>query len=487
MAARRAQVAPAQGASPRARGNANAAPATPERQPTPEETQAALESAKLNHQTARWNSKTGSFEFIPIAGDPNNSPISSQTMIGNEALGQDIARRQATSNANRATFNPGGQFDSGRQVITNDPAANLRAAAAQGVGRGPANAFPTAGAFSNVQRPVTSNRPAAGAQFFQGMDLSPTTTVVNPSKTEQGAEQAKAALGPSPTIDMGLADRGKGTVDAALDLSRRTVNAALQPVDQTSLEAATADARALLNEMLNGPNTAARIGSQTLRSQLALARSAAGGPGAVAGAFRNAQNAAPELQAQATQAATAETLARQAAAGNITGQLQTSATNQQANETARINAASGAASGFAQGALGARGQDIGIAQSNQSAASNLLNNVSQLTGTQLELDQKNQELIGQMVRDAAAMDYNWGQLDANRQEAEFDRWVKVYGIDQAAAAQIKAAAKASNKNAWDYIIPLAGAAATVIGGALAGPPGAAAGAGAGAVATQAAS
>lgn len=475
---------------PSARIPAGAKPKVATREPTPEETRAALEQGKLNHQTPRWNGTA--FEYIPIAGDPNNSPISSQTMIGNEALGQDIARRQAAGTAGYQTFAPTGQFDSGRKVITNDPAANLRAAASN-----PAlqarNQFPAANALtsarSNIQlSPGTQqNLQNRTAGLFAGMDLTPTQTVVNPSKTEVAADQAQSALGPAPKIDMGLADRGRGAVDDALGLSRQAVDAALQPVDQTNLNQATADARALLDQMLNGPNTAERIGSQTLRSQLALARSAAGGPGAVAGAFRNAQMAAPELQAQATEAATRETLARQQAAGQITGQLQTTATNQQANDTARINAASNAASGFAQGALGSRGQDIEIAKSNQSAASNLLNNVSQLTGTQLELDQKNQELIGQMVRDAAAMDYNWGQLDANRQEAEFDRWVKVYGIDQAAAAQIKAAAKASNKNAWDYIIPLAGAAATVVGGALAGPPGAAAGAGAGAIATQAAS
>jgi len=429
--------------------------------PTAAQQQAAAAQMRANPgMQAKWNPATRSYEYVPIQGAPQNNPVTAQTITGNDALGADIERRQTASAAARPGASTG-QFDSGRQVITNDPAANLRAAAAQGVGQGSFKPALTSALTSRPRQNVVSNRPAAGAQFFTGMDLSPTTTVVNPSKTEQGATQAAAALGPSPNIDMGLADRQKGSVDAALGLSQQAVNAALQPVDQTSLNQATADARALLDQMLNGPNTAERIGSATLRSQLALARSAAGGPGAVAGAFRNAQFAAPELQAQATEAGTRETLARQAAAGNITGQLQTTATNQQANDTARIGTAAQAASGFAQGALGARGQDIAIAQSNQSAASNLLNNVAQLTGTQLELDQKNQELIGQMARDAAAMDFNWAQLDANRQEAEFDRWIKTYGIDVAAAAQIKAAAKASAKSVWDYVIPIIGAGATV--------------------------
>lgn len=410
--------------------------------------------------------------------------ITNATQAGSQQVAEDIQRRQAASTANRATFNPTGQFDSGRQVITTDPAANLRAASAAGVGAATQAGFTPLSSGSRFA--VTSNRPA-GVPAGMNVDLSPSTTVVNPSKAETAADQAAAALGPAPQIDMGIANRQQGNVDAALGLSRQAVDAALAPVDQTRLDTSVAEARALLDQMLNGPNTAERIGSQTLRSQLALARSAAGGPGAVAGAFRNAQMMAPELQAQATEAATRETLARQQAAGNLVNQIQTTETNRQANETSRINAASSAASGFAQGALGARGQDIQIAQANQSAASNLLNNVAQLTGTQLELDQKNQELIGQMVRDAAAMDFNWGQLSVQQAEAEFDRWVKVYGIDQAAAAQIKAAAKASQKNAWDYIIPLVGAGATIAATAFGGPAAGAGAAAATGAAQQAAS
>lgn len=460
-------------------------PAAPTgRQPTPEETQHALEQGKLNHQTPHWTGEA--FEYIPIAGDPANSPVSSATTAGNADLTADMARRQAAANPFQIAGT--GQFDSGRQTITNDPAANLRAAAANPAMQASRSGFMTA-PLTTAPRVVTQN-PAAASRMNAlagSIDLKPSTTVVNPSKTEQGATQAAAALGPAPKVDMGLADRGQNTVQQALGLSQQAVNAALAPVDQTSLTQATADARSVLDALLNGPNTADRIGSQTLRSQLALARSAAGGPGAVQEALRNAQMAAPELEAQAAQAGTAETLQRTQAAGNVAGQLQTAATNQQANQTARINAASSAASGFAQGALGSRAQDIDISKANLSAASNLLDNVRQLTGQQLELDQRNQELIGQMARDANATNFNWGQLSAQQQEAEFDRWVKVYGIDQAAAAQIKAAAKASQKNAWDYIIPLVGAGATIAAGALAGPPGAIAAGAATGAATQAAS
>jgi len=296
------------------------------------------------------------------------------------------------------------------------------------------------------------------ASATNGLNGSP---LDNPTATNQAAQQAKGALGGPPQIDQGIADRQRGGLDRALDQSGQVVDKALAPIDQTALESATADARSVLDRLLNGPNTAQRLGSQTLRSQLALARSAAGGPGAVQEALRNAQTAAPELEAQAAQQATAEEMQRNAAAGQITGQLQQNALGAQQNETQRISAGAQAAAGAVQGQLGTRSQDIDIAKSNQDAASKLIQNITQLTGTQLELDQRNQELLGQMARDAAAMKFNWGQLDAQTAEAEFDRWVKVYGIDQAAAAQIKAAAKANDKNAWDYIVPIIGAVATV--------------------------
>jgi hypothetical protein len=297
------------------------------------------------------------------------------------------------------------------------------------------------------------------------------STAAKPAQSglTQTGDQVKQTLGVAPTIDMGLADRGQNTVQDALGLSQQVVNSALAPVSDNGLAQATADARSVLDRLLNGPNTADRIGSQTLRSQLALARSAAGGPGAVQEALRNQQFAAPELEAQAAQQGTAETLQRTQAAGNVAAGLQNTAIGAQQNETQRIQAASGAASGFAQGALGARGQDIQIAQANQGAATSLLNNITELTGQTLNIDQKNQELIGQMFRDAAALNFDWAKLSAEDQEKAFDRYVEIYHIDTAAAAQVKAAmlqAAAGKKGFMDYAVPIVGAGATVASTAL---------------------
>jgi hypothetical protein len=440
-----------------------APPATPQRPATQDE----VDQAKLNNQQLVWNDAAGTYMYVPLPGVASGP--NSQTALGTTALQTDLARRQAAPNQFTGQLDLSGQFGSGQRTTTVDPAAAVAAAGASGRAVAPRAQLPGLGAASPYAAATAGPTPTA--QAAQRVDLTPQTAVTaNPSKVQTAADQARTALGPAPKIDMGVADRQQGTVDSALGLSRQVVNAALAPQDTTALSQATADARAVLDQMLNGPNTAERIGSQTLRTQLALARSAAGGPGAVQDALRNAQAQAPELEAQAAQSGTQETLARQAAAGNVATALGTTALGGMQQETNRINSAAQAASGFAQGALGAKGQDIEIAKSNQSAASNLLNDVAQTTGVQLNIDQQNQELIGQMARDANATDFNWGSLDQQTQEKEFDRWVSVYGIDQAAAAQIKAAAVANKRSVMDYVMGIVGSVATV-GAAAAGKKG----------------
>jgi hypothetical protein len=403
---------------------------------------------KANGQKPIW--KGDRYVYEPISGAPQSNPVTSQTAPGTNEVQADLLRRQGAANPFQISTSP----LSAPTTIAYDPAKNLQAAGAQGAG-----GFAGTGALTGPRASITGTKPVAAAG---NVDVSAGTRPNGaPTPVQNAANNAKDALGPAPTVDMGLADRGKSTVNDALGLSRQVVDASLAPVDQTGLTQAVGDARKVLDQLLNGPSTAAAIGAQTLRSQLALARSAAGGPGAVQNALQAAQQQAPELQGQATQAAVQENLARQSAAGQLAGGLATTELGAQQNVTQRLNAASQASSGYAQGALGSSGQDIAIAQSNQGAATALLNNVSQLTGVQLDIDQRQQELIGQMARDMNAMNYNWAALDAETQNKEFDRWVQVYGIDQAAAAQIKAASIANHKGPMDYIVPIIGAIATV--------------------------
>lgn len=246
---------------------------------------------------------------------------------------------------------------------------------------------------------------------------------VNPSQgTGRAVDRASSALGPAPQVEMGLADRQLGAYQEALGMSREVID-----------------------RLLNGPSTAERLGQKTLTTQLALARSARGGPGAVQQALSQAQQQAPELQAQATQQAVSEELGRTQAAGNV-------------------------ASNFAQAALGARGQDIGIAQANQDAGLRTTQMISQLAGTQLELDQRNQELLGQLARDIAATGFDYAKLDAETASRELDRLMQMYGIDKQYAAQIKAlemAGKITSKDIFNGFMGIVGGLAG-IGAAAAG-------------------
>lgn len=250
----------------------------------------------------------------------------------------------------------------------------------------------------------------AGAQGVEAIDEARNMNpLLNRNLTQTAGNQARTALGPASTVEQTLADRGL-----------------------TDVQTAQASSRAVLDKLMNGPSTTARIGSQTLRNQLALARSAAGGPGAVQEAMRQAQFAAPELQAQAAQSAVQEDLSKTQAAGQVAIQQ-------------------------GQNALGARGQDIDVAKSNQAAGMRLTDNIAQLTGQQLNINQQSQELLGRMFTDMSKQQFDWSKLGADQQQAELERWAKVYGIDQTVMAQLKVAALANpEKGFLDYALPVIG-------------------------------
>lgn len=261
------------------------------------------------------------------------------------------------------------------------------------------------------------------AGLFAGMDLTGGGTVPNPSKAETAADQARGALGPAPRLDQGLADRQLGAYQEALGMSRD-----------------------VLDRLLNGPSVAEKVGARSLENQLAIARSARGGPGAVQDALNQAQQQAPQLQAQAAQQAISEENARLSTAGNV-------------------------ASNFAQAALGARGQDVQIASANTQAATAMVGEIARLTGTQLTLDQQNEQFLGQMARDWAQLDFDFSKMDMEAQEAYFDRQVQIYGIDKQVAAQMKAIAAQEGIGPADWFngaVGILGAAAGVGAAAIKG-------------------
>jgi hypothetical protein len=163
-------------------------------------------------------------------------------------------------------------------------------------------------------------------------------------------------------------------------------------------------------------------------------------------ALNAAQQQAPQLQAQASQQAVSEENARLAQAGNV-------------------------ASNFAQAALGARGQDVQIASENTRAATSMVGEINKLAGVQLQLDQQNEQFMGQMARDWAQLDFDFSKMAVDQQEAWFDRQVQMYGIDQQVAAQMKAIAAQEGIGPADWfngIVGVLGGGATLGAAAIKG-------------------
>jgi hypothetical protein len=325
--------------------------------------------------------------------------------------------------ANATTAGPMGGTSS---TTTNQVAVNGGGqGAGGGLGMGAAILGQTNDQTQLLREGLQEQQATADAQGVVAMDEARNMNpLVNRNLTQAAANQARTSLGPASTVEQGLADRGL-----------------------TDVQTAQASSRAVLDKLMNGPSTTGRIGSQVLRNQLALSRSAAGGPGAVQEAMRQAQFAAPELQAQAAQSAVAEDLAKTQAAG------------QQA---------------IAQGqnALNTRGQDIDVAKNNQASAMRLNDNIAALTGQQLGLNQQNQELLGRMFTDMSKQQFDWASLDTAQQQAELNRWIQVYGLDQSTGLSIKlaeAAAKAGDKGILDYVLPVIGGLTTLGASAIGGP------------------
>lgn len=410
--------------------------AAPKKKPAPaydsrtEEERSAQESLQANTLAAP----------TPTSG---SQPAQSPTTYNANAsanLADDIARRNGAAEggfqSSIAGMDLGGQFaprgttPSQMQIA----ASNLAAAGASGATQASSAGYTNLG----VSRPqMTASGPTPGAGIVPQLSGAPGQA---PSKVETAADQAGDALGATPRVDMGVADRRLGEYQESLGMSREVID-----------------------RLLNGPSTAERLGSQVLRSQLAMARSAAGGPGAVQQAFSAAQQQAPELQATATEQARQEEMQKLTAAGTV-------------------------ASNFAQAALGARGQDVNIAGKNVDAGLQMKGLISQLSGVQLELDQKNTELMGQMARDLAAMQFDWASLTAQQADAALDRYLQIYGIDaniRAQMSQLKQSQKITGKDILNGIVGVVGAGATIAATAFGGPvAGAAVGAGA-AAASQA--
>lgn len=409
---------------------------------------------------------------VPEAGTPEydawwRNNMAAQGITGQQGLEQIDAQKQLDSDRARimaqqpATPATTGQFNpttttrpTYQQIFDSIPAGTFDNA----------NTFDTSGstfAGSKAMSLSQGSRDALAAKqapMFAGIDLQNGGTTTT-SKADQAADQAKSALGPAPQMDVGFADRQMGAYQEALGMSREVLDKLLGATSEYD-----AQTQSTIDRLLNAPNMSKAMGARALEQQLAVARSARGGPGAVQDALNAAQQQAPQLQAQANQQAVAEENARVGMAGQL-------AAGGAATEAGRLATAGNVASNFAQAALGARGQDIQIESENTRAATSLMQEISRLTGTQLQLDQQNEQFLGQMARDWAQLDFDFSKMDIESQIAWFDQQVKIYGIDQQTAAQMKAIAAGENIGPADWFngaVGILGAAAGVGAAAIKG-------------------
>lgn len=230
----------------------------------------------------------------------------------------------------------------------------------------------------------------------------------------------------SPLVQ-GQLDQGQNLVDQALateptpDPAHAVTPENLQkltPVVDPNLaqdqntQQALAMSKDLIDRILGTPLQTQQLGDQALSSQLAIARSGRGGAGAVQDALNNAQAQAPQIQAQTAQQSIQE-------------------------QTARAGAASQAASIFAGVANQGADRAVNIATANQGAGLAVMNNLTTLTGQDLQFDQAKMMVIGQLARDYFANAQAFAQMDTSLQIAQWNNSVTAYGIDKTFDAAVK--------------------------------------------------
>lgn len=222
---------------------------------------------------------------------------------------------------------------------------------------------------------------------------------------QKGDQLADTVLGTQPTVSP------QNQVNVA---NRDALTPVVDPNLATSPETdrALALSEDLVNRITNAPLQTQALGDQALSSQLAIARSARGGAGAVQDALGAAQQQAPQLQAQTAQQSIQEQVARAGAAGQAASIYAGVATND-ANRAATI------------------------ATANQTAAMGVLQNLTTLTGQDLQFDAAKMGAIGQLARDYFNNAQVFSNMDNVKQIAQWQDLTQRYGIDHNFKAAIE--------------------------------------------------
>jgi hypothetical protein len=106
---------------------------------------------------------------------------------------------------------------------------------------------------------------------------------------------------------------------------------------------------------------------------------------------------------------------------------------------------------------------VRIAEANQGAALQVMNNLTTLTGFDYQFDQAKMNAIGQLTRDYFNNAQQFAQMDAQMQIAQWNDMTARYGIDQSFKAAMEQVAAQENIGPLDAFKMVLGG-ATAIGG-----------------------
>lgn len=247
----------------------------------------------------------------------------------------------------------------------------------------------------------------------------------------QGQQMANQASQAQPTVP---ADKQVNTAN------RDALTPVIDPMLERNQEVdrAFAMSQDLYNRIMNAPSQTGLVGDQVLSAQLAAARSARGGPGAVQEALGEAQRQAPELQRQGAQSAIAE-------------------------QQQRFQNAQGALGIYSAVAGNVADRATAIATANQNAGLHVLDNLTTLTGQEMQFDAQQMAVIGQLARDFMNNAAQFANMSVQLQIAQWEDITRRYGIDKVFDAQVRQIASNENIGPLDALKMILGGASALPG------------------------
>lgn len=389
--------------------------------------QSAFDAGNIGGASGAYNAGNDATRAAFDATHQSNQGGVDWSKVGNTAL-----------DLGTAAFNPTGYvIGKGVGAVTGSPLAGNIAGALTG------NPLPLAKqAVGAVASGGAASAPASTAQrpnFGPGGASSDALGSNNPIVTNslaQGNSLADQALGTQPTVDP------SHQVTAA---NRDALTPVVDPslAENSETDRALAMSQDLVDRVLNTPLQTKQLADQALSNQLLIARSARGGAGATQNAMDTALGQAPELLRQGSQQSINEQVTRAGAAGQ-------------------------AASIYAGVAGNSADRAVRIAQGNQQAGTAVLQNLTQLSGQDLQFDQAKMQVVGQLARDFFQNAQQFAQMDTQKQIAQWGNMVTTYGIDKnfdAAVRKIAADENIGPLDAFKLIIGGAAAAGAIAKGA----------------------